>query len=418
MLSAHFSLEKGSHDDMIISADLHLHSPYTKRLDAPNSLQNFALNAKLKGIQLLGTGDCLHPRWMQQIQQLTEVDSGTYQYEDTRFVLTAEIETKDHIHHLVLFPDASATTEFRERIKPYAPNISKHGRPKIELMSADTAEHAVEVGALIGPAHLFDTFSGAYSKYDSVQDCYQHMTSSIHFIELGLASNTTLADKINELHKFTFLSNSDTHNPHPIRLGREFTQFKVKKPTFNELAFAIKRQNGNKPVLNVGIPPEEGKYFDTACKKCHMRYSFCQASDQKWKCSCGGRIKQGVTDVIDKKSFYRPSQHPIHRPQYASFLPLHEIITRVYHEQNPFTNRVTAEWHKLISIFGNEINTLLSTPIEDLSKIGAAALAEAIHSFRNATVHFHPGGGGNYGSVTIPWEEPQLKIGLSSKKET
>ena len=124
MLSARFCLEKRSHDDMIISADLHLHSPYTKRLDAPPSLQQFSLNAKLKGIQILGTGDCLHPRWMQQIQQLTEVDSGTYQYEDTRFVLTTEIETKDQIHHLVFFPDATAVTEFRERIKPYTPNIS------------------------------------------------------------------------------------------------------------------------------------------------------------------------------------------------------------------------------------------------------------------------------------------------------
>ena len=399
---------------MIISADLHLHSPYTKRLDAPTSLQQFSLNAKLKGIQILGTGDCLHPRWMQQIQQLTEVDSGTYQYGHTRFVLTTEIETKDQIHHLVFFPDATAATEFRERIKPYTPNISKHGRPKIELTSADTAEHATEIGALIGPAHIFDSHSGLYSRYPSLKECYQHMISSISFVELGLAGNTYLADKIHELHKYTFLSNSDTHNPHPIRLAREFTQFKVKKPTFNELALGIKRHNGNKPVLNIGIPPQEGKYFDTACKKCHMRYSFYQAAEQQWKCECGGSIKKGVSDTIAQKASFQPCQHPIYRPQYASFLPLHEIITRVYHEQNPFTERVNAEWHKLVSIFGSEIEILLSTPIEDLSKIVPASLTEAIYSFRNATVHFHPGGGGTYGSLTIPWEEPQLQIELSS----
>jgi uncharacterized protein (TIGR00375 family) len=408
---------KGFHDDMIISADLHLHSPYTKKSDESTSLQQFAINAKLKGIDLLGTGDCLHPRWMQQIQQLTEVFPGTYEYEDTHFVLTAEIETKDHIHHLIIFPDATAVTDYRESIKPDASNISKHGRPKLDLNSAEAAECAVDVGALIGPAHLFDSFSGLYTKYSSIQDCYQHLAPFIHFVELGLASNTQLADKINELHKFTFLSNSDTHNPHPIRLAREYTQFKVKKPTFNELALAIKRKKGNKPVLNVGIPPEEGKYFDTACQKCRMRYSLYQAAEQQWNCSCGGRIKKGVIDLINEKASYQPSQHPIHRPQYVSFLPLHEIITRVYHEQNPFTDRVQSQWNQLVSTFGSEITTLLSTPIDDISKIVPAALAEAISSFRNATVHFHPGGGGTYGSITVPWEEPRMQIELSEKNK-
>jgi uncharacterized protein (TIGR00375 family) len=191
----------------------------------------------------------------------------------------------------------------------------------------------------------------------------------------------------------------------------------VRKLTFKDLADAIKRKNGNKPILNVGIPPEEGKFFDTACKQCHMRYSFYQADEQQWRCECGGIIKKGVLDSITQKASYQPSQHPIHRPQYISLLPLHELITRVYHEQNPFTETVSHQWSQLVNTFGSEINTMLTAPLEDFSKIAPAALIEAIESFRNATVHFHPGGGGIYGSITIPWEEPQFELSLSSAEK-
>jgi uncharacterized protein (TIGR00375 family) len=402
---------------MIISADLHIHSPYTKQLETPVSLENFATNARLKGLDIIGTGDCLHPRWMQEIQQLCEIEPGTYQYQNTNLVLTAELETRDGVHHLLLFPDATSVTNFRELIKPLSSNISKHGRPELSIRSVELAERAVDVGALIGPAHIFDSFSGVYARYNSIKECYQFMSSHVSFVELGLAINTYLADKIRELHDYTFLTNSDTHNPHPIRLAREFTQFKVRKPTFSQLALAIQRKNGNNPVLNVGIPAEEGKYFDTACQNCSMRYSLYQAAEQQWKCDCGGMIKKGVSDSIKEKSAYLPSQHPVHRPQYVSFLPLHEIITRVFHEQNPFTDSVNHQWERLVSTFGSEITTLLHTPIEDISKISPSGLSEAIFSFRNATVHFHPGGGGTYGSVTVPWEEPRLKLTLSSTKK-
>ena len=399
---------------MIISADLHIHSPYSKRLENPVTLKQFAENAKLKGLDIIGTGDCLHPKWMQEIQGFDEVESGTYEFQNIRFVLTSEVETKDSVHHLIIFPDASAATHFRELIKPIAENISSHGRPKVNSNSVEIAEKAADVNALIGPAHLFDVHSGAYSRYQSLTDCYQHMSSYVSFVELGLAANTFLADKISELHEYTFLTNSDTHNPHPIRLAREFTQFQVRKPSFHELADAIQRKNGNRPVLNIGIPPEEGKYYDTACQKCQMHYSFYQAAEQQWKCDCGGMIKKGITDIINKKASYYPSQHPIHRPQYVSFLPLHEIITRVCHAQNPFTDVVTRQWNRLINTFGSEITTLLYTPQEDLLKISPPGLSEAILSFRNATVHFHPGGGGTYGSVTIPWEEPRFNVMLKS----
>ncbi len=397
---------------MIISADLHIHSPYSKHSENAVTLKQFAENAKLKGLDIIGTGDCLHPKWMQEIQQFNEVDPGTYEYQNIRFVLTSEVETNDAVHHLIIFPDASAVTNFREMIKSKSNNISTDGRPKLDINSSEIAEKATDVNSLIGPAHLFDNHSGVYSQYQSLHECYQHMTSDISFVELGLAANTFLADKISELHDYTFLTNSDTHNPHPIRLAREFTQFQVRKPCFSELALAIQRKNGNRSVLNIGIPPEEGKYYDTACQKCQMHYSFYQAAEQRWKCDCGGKIKKGVSDVINKKASYYPSQHPIHRPQYVSFLPLHEIITRVYHAQNPFTEIVSRQWHRLINTFGSEITTLLYTPKEDLLQVSPPGLSEAILSFRNATIRFHPGGGGTYGSVTIPWEEPRFNVML------
>jgi uncharacterized protein (TIGR00375 family) len=399
---------------MIVNADLHIHSHYTKPRQPRLDFATLATNARLKGLDIVATGDCLHPRWLKHIEDLSRDDDVTYSYNDIHFILSTELQTNDNVHHLLYFPDLTSVYDFRDAIHHRSENIETDGKAIINVTSETIAGYAKDVDALIGPAHIFDKSSGIYEHYSSLKECYGDNATSIHFAELGLGGDTYYADTIKELHRVTFLTSSDTHNPHPIRLGREFTRFQLKKPTFSCIKKAILRKDGNYPVLNVGVPPEEGKYFESACTRCYKRFSIQDASKRHWKCTCGAPIKKGVQQRINENATFNRPQHPYHRPLYLSILPLHEIITKTLQQQNPFTDTVMRYWHQLISTFGDEITVLLDTPVEDIAQVAIPSITEAIYAFREANIFFNPGGGGLYGSITFPWEENELIISLKS----
>jgi len=386
---------------MIVNADLHIHSPFSKHSEIENNFKILSTNAEKKGLDFIATGDCLHPQWLKTIATLTPLDEGTLRGYNTSYILSSEVQTDDGVHHLVYFPDLTSLYDFRENLRSVNVDFTK-GRPIIPVTSETLAHYALNAMALIGPAHIFDPFTGLYSLYDNLQNCYGSATPHIYFVELGLGIDSYHADFIRELHTVTYITNSDTHNPHPIRLGREFTQFTVKEPRCRYLFEAIKRKNQNKPVLNVGFPPEEGKYYQTGCNKCQKYYTLKTAKRRKWKCTCGGTIKKGIKERIIEQSSTSQYHCPYHRPIYLSLLPLHEIITRALQQQNPFVETVEHCYNNLISTFGDEIHILLETPIENIRASTYASIADLIELFRMATFDYNKGGGGIYGSLKLP----------------
>jgi uncharacterized protein (TIGR00375 family) len=401
---------------MIINADLHIHSPFTKRGAIENNFSLLSINAKKKGLDFLATGDCLQPEWLKLITQLDPIDEGTFQNQEVLFILSTEVQTQDKIHHLIYFPDLTSLYDFKDQLKGLDIDF-KQGRPDIPISSEKLANIALDVSSIIGPSHIFDAFSGVYTRYNSLLNCYGSATSHIFFAELGLGLNTYYADLIKELHEITFLTNSDTHNPHPIRLGREFTRFKVKKPLTKYLIEAIKRKNQNKPVLNVGFPPEEGKYYQTSCTNCHKNYTYEQAQKRKWKCTCQGYIKKGIKEKIIQKSDINQYHYPYHRPLYLSFLPLYEIITQTLNQKNPFVESVEQYYEKLISIFGNELHLMLETPIKNIEQVADYSVAHIIREFRMATFKYNTGGGGNYGKLQIKNQQKKLNDNRVEKEK-
>ena len=250
---------------MIINADLHIHSRFSGATSNKMNIQNIAFVAPLKGIDVVGTGDCLHSGWMEEIRKCQVVDEGTFEFDKTRFILSTEIEGQKRVHHLLYFPTFSAVDGFKERIKHKSENLETDGRPNVDMSGEELAELAKEVDALIGPAHAFTPYTALYAYYDSLKDCYGDLADYVSFVELGLSADSDFADRIKELHRLTFLTNSDCHSPHPVRIAREFNRFEVKDATFDEIKKAILRTDGNKSLLNVGLPPQEGKYHESAC---------------------------------------------------------------------------------------------------------------------------------------------------------
>ena len=400
---------------MIVNADLHIHSHFSGATSEKMDIQTISLEAPRKGVNVVATGDGLHKGWLKEISQCNVIDEGTFELNGTRFILSTEVEAKKRVHHLLYFPSVSTVWDFKERIKSKSKNLETDGRPNIDLSGEELSQIAKDLDVLIGPAHAFTPWTAMYAYYNSLVECYGDMAEYVSFVELGLSADSNFADRIKELHRLTFLTNSDCHSPHPVRLAREFNRFEVADATFKEIKKAIIRIGGNKPVLNVGLPPQEGKYHESACMSCFTHYTFEEATRRRWKCRCGKRIKKGVKDRISERADFTMPIHPGHRPRYIHLIPLAEIITKAIGSHNPFTQTVTKRWNELVNAFGSEINVLVDVDIGEISRITAPAITEAIQAFRENKVIIRPGGGGEYGKIELPQTEQLIEMPMGSR---
>ena len=375
---------------MLVNADFHIHSCFSMASSKDMLIKNIAPKSKLKGLGLLGTGDGLHPKWLDIIEEGTTYSSdGIYSMEDMDFVITTEIEGKNKIHHLIIIPNIDVARELSQKLPSKNKNVD--GRPKTQLNGVEILELVSQYDCLIGPAHAFTPWTGMYKSFDSIYDCYE---KKVDFVELGLSADTNMADTVGELKDFTFLSNSDAHSPWPHRLGREFNQMELKDISFSSIKYAIKHSNIK---ANYGLVPNLGKYHMTACTKCFKLVEPEIARKNKMKCECGGRIKKGVDYRISEISDFNEAKHPDFRPPYVHLMPLAELISTVY-DKGVTTKTVQNIWQNLIDNFGNEINVLIDVDLNDVIKIDLK-IGEAIKAFRNNTIDIVPGGGGKYGEI-------------------
>jgi uncharacterized protein (TIGR00375 family) len=384
---------------MRFNADLHIHGRYSAATSSDMNFPNLAKGAEQKGVQMLATGDCLHPGWMKEIREMEEVDEGTFQVANTRFFLTTEVEADKRVHHLLMFPSVSSVEDFIERIGK-AGNLSSDGRPRLHLTGEELAQAAFDSGGHVGPAHAFTPWTGMFAHFETLKSCYGDLAPKVSYLELGLSANTDYGDRIPDLARVTFLTNSDAHSPQPVRIGREFNTIEAKDITFKELIMAIQRKKGRKFVRNVGLPPEEGKYNRSACSRCYAQYELERALALRWRCTCGGSIKKGVRERAIELG--GEIKHPDHRPEYIYMIPLGEIIAKAVGHSSPFTGKVNDIWQALISNFETELDVLMTAPIQGIRKTAGDTIADAIQAFRDGKITVVPGGGGKYGSILLP----------------
>lgn len=394
---------------VVVNADLHIHSRFAAATSEKMTIAALAAEAPKKGIGLIGCGDCLHPVWRKElVDSCKMIDEGTFEREGIRFILSCELEAEKRVHHLLLFPSLSSVEHCINLLGISEKKLKADGRPKIQISGEKLAGIAKEVGALIGPAHAFTPWTALYASFNSLQECYGKNTDYVSFLELGLSADSHYADRIEELNHLSFLSNSDCHSPHPVRLGREFNRFELEEINFSSLKKALLREDDkNKMILNVGLPPQEGKYNESACISCFTHYTLTEAASRKWKCRCGKRIKKGVKDRTDELATWENPHTPAFRPHYAHVIPLAEIIALALGVKSVFSQSVSKRWAELIEVFGSEISVLLEAEEEKLSQVTAHAIVEAIVAFRQDQVIMHPGGGGQYGSLELPTGDNQ-----------
>ena len=386
---------------MLVNADFHVHSCFSSASSKDMLIKNMAPKSKLKGLQLLGTGDAFHPGWLDIIEESTKyAGDGIYTLDDMNFVLTTEVEGKHRIHHLIIIPNMDIARELSDKL--VSKNKTTDGRPRTGYAGSELLELVKEYDCMIGPAHAFTPWTGMYKSYDSIYDCYDKKPD---FVELGLSADTFMADTISELKDFPFLTNSDAHSPWPHRLGREFNVIDLEDISYSSIKKAI---NHKDIKANYGLVPNLGKYHMTACIKCFKIVDPVLARENKMKCSCGGTIKKGVDFRISEIADYAEPKHPDFRPKYVHLMPLAELISTVY-DKGVTTKTVQGKWQKLIDGFGTEIDVLINSPLDDIKKLDGD-IALAIESFRNGTINVIPGGGGKYGQISFNKEKTERKI--------
>ena len=352
----------------MLLADLHLHSPYTGGVSKKISLECLVEWAKLKGLDLIAIPDAVYPPWRESLPPLEE-ENGIYTLNGVYLIPTAEIETRDRVHHVLVFPSLSEAEEMWQRLN----RPRRGGRPRVDMSGEELATVSEDLGVLIFPAHAFTPYFSLYAHHDSISSCYGAMTDYIRGMELGLSADTPLALLIPETHGLSYLSFSDAHSCR--KMGREFTALEA-KPSLSSVLRALTR---GKIVFNAGLHPREGKYHLTACNRCHRYYSPREAAAVGWRCSCGGTIKKGVRDRILELS--RPGKSP-KKPPYRHIVPLEELFKILGRK----------DYEEFIKTLP-EIHALLLEPLENLP----ADLQPYIRLVREDQVLYAPGGGGRYG---------------------
>ncbi len=416
-----------------INADLHIHSRYSMGVSDKMLIPNIIQGAKQKGINIMGTGDITHKQWREHVKEHVEYKEGTLLKDGIYFIPTTEIEDIDSVHHLVILPDLEAAEELERKLQPFSNNISKTwgGRPHVNLKAVEILEIVLSVDGLMGPAHAFTPFKAIFraGRYSRLKECYEDLADKVSFLELGLSADTILADRISELHKVTFLSNSDAHSPTPLKLGREFNRFQIQEPTFDEIKKAILRKKGRKVILNAGFDPRLGKYYSSFCKNCKRRVkiligtkpkeihpdfiiyyypekqlalNFLQRIQSgKERCPyCNAILSLGVKDRIELIADIDEEIHPEHRPPYIWVAPLMELIRASLGLKTANSVTVKRYYQKIISDFGDESRILVDSTKEELEAYDKS-LATLILNTRKGTLKVSQGGGGIYGMVEI-----------------
>lgn len=396
---------------MEIIADFHIHSLWSRATSKQMNLEGIANGAKIKGLNLVGTGDFTHPKWLDELKRkLAPIeDTGLFEFKNVLFTLTSEVATyfefgkmMRRVHHVIHAPSFEVVKQINEVLKKFG-DLNSDGRPILNLSAAELVEILTQISkdVLIYPAHAWTPWMsclGSKSGFDSLEECYQDQVKNIFSLETGLSSDPPMNWRLSSLDKFTLVSNSDSHSPHPWRLGREANVFDLEKITYWEIFDAIKNKDKKKFLYTIEVDPNYGKYHWDGHRNCNISLHPKEAIKLNNTCQkCGRKLTIGVLHRVEELADRPEGFIPKNAIHFKTLLPLYEIISFARGTGELYSKKVWEEHNKLIEKFGNELNVLLNVPKEELLKVTNEKIADAIIKVREGKVKYQAGYDGRYG---------------------
>lgn len=396
--------------------DMHIHSKYSRATSEDMTLENIAFCAKLKGLNIVGTGDCMHPKWLRELKKkLVEASPGLYRLRSeknpgqaTLFLIQAELNTVyqdegavKRIHHVVLFPGFDIVKQACDALK-HMGDLRSDGRPLLKCSSPELVEilRSVSEEIEVFPAHVWTphfSIFGAYG-YISVKDCYKDMSSRIHALETGLSSDPLMNWRVSSNDRYSIVSNSDSHSYYPWRLGREANLMLLGKLSYKSILDAIRRRGRSRIVLTIETHPEYGKYHYPGHRGCSVSLDPGKYFELKGICPvCGRKLTPGVETHIEELADRARGIRPRDASDYVHLIPLSEIIGYVY-SASPNSKKAWSIYYSLIKEFGSEYRLLIETSVEEIAKHDKK-LAYVVEMVRRGRVKIRPGYDGVYGEV-------------------
>jgi uncharacterized protein (TIGR00375 family) len=399
-------------------ADLHIHSKYSRACSQTLDIANLEKYAKVKGINLLGTGDFTHPKWIQEIKaNLSEHETGIYRTKTGfPFVLQTEISlmySQDgkgrKVHLVVLAPDLAVVEQITEYLKSKG-RVDYDGRPIFGISCPEFVERMKQISNDIEiiPGHVWTPYFGLFgskSGFDSVRECFQEQAKHIHALETGLSSDPSMNWMLSSLDKYTLLSNSDLHSYWPWRLGRECNHIELKELTYNNLINAIRTKKGF--IDTIEFWPDEGKYHYDGHRACGILFSPDESKKHNNICPvCKKPLTIGVMNRVRELADRELGEKPGDAVPYRNLIPLSELIAKKLGTAVS-TKKVWEEYYKIMKPYKSEYDVLLNAEKEQLEKLTHPKIAEIIVMNRGSGIKWRPGYDGVYGEPII---EPIINL--------
>ncbi|MBI4812070.1 DNA helicase UvrD [Candidatus Falkowbacteria bacterium] len=433
-------------------ADLHIHSKYSRACSRDLTLENIERTCRIKGVDIIATGDFTYPAWFESIKnELEEIpptpfnkggqrgilkgtdkESGLYKLKSAkdnkiRFILSTELALiyKDpstgsasspqassgqvsnkvrRIHIVIHAPNVAAVEELNKFLdKKY--NIRSDGRPILGMSAPALMKLCLSIHPqfLIYPAHIwtpwFSVF-GSKSGFNTMEECFSEYTKDIYAYETGLSSDPEMNWRLSTLDKLTLLSNSDAHSL--ANIGREANIFELENITYDEIYEAIKKKDINKLKGTIEFYPEEGMYHFDGHRDCGVSFSPEQTKKNKGICPvCKKPLTIGVLNRVEELANRPVGAKPDNQPGFLKLVELDKIIAEALNIKSRRSRKVQNEYNNLIKKANTEMNVLIDEPLENLKKLTLPAVAEGIKRIREGRLIIKPGFDGQYGEIKI-----------------
>ncbi len=398
--------------------DLHIHSKYARATSKFFDLVEMVKWSDIKGVDIVACGDFTHPAWYKFLQDnLVEIsNSGIYQLKNfsgkAKFILATEISCiysqggkTRRVHLCILMPSLEAVGRFNKLLNEAGAKLGSDGRPILGMTAKQVLEIMLEADsrAMMIPAHAWTPWFavfGSKSGFDSLQECFEDLTSHIKAIETGLSSDPLMNWRLKQLDDITLVSNSDAHSGPQI--GREANVFDLPEVSYQQIISSISQKDKTRFLYTIEFFPEEGMYHIDGHRTCGFSCLPTETKKLKNICPrCKKPLTIGVMSQIEKMADYTIEQIDRRRHiPYKSIIPLPNVIAD-YFSVGRSSKKVESLFTDIITQAGNEFKVLLDLDFEQLKKIMPEGLADGIMRMRAGKIKLIPGYDGQYGRVEI-----------------
>ncbi|MFH1323617.1 MAG: endonuclease Q family protein, partial [Nanoarchaeota archaeon] len=324
---------------MKIIADLHIHSRFSRATSKDLTIENLEKYANIKGINLIGTGDFTHPKWIEDLKSnLKEDGTGILKTKNNfPFILQTEISSiyteygkGRKVHNVILAPSFEVVDQITEFLLKKG-RVDYDGRPIFKLPCDELVESMMKISKDIEviPAHVWTPYFGLFgsmSGFDSVEEAFKDQAKNIHALETGLSSDPLMNWRLSQLDRFSLVSSSDLHSFWPWRIGREATLFDLKNITYQDIINALRTKQGLEGTIEVD--PGYGKYHFDGHRNCKVCLAPKNSIKIKNICpKCGKPLTIGVLHRVEQLADREEGFKPEGAKNFYSLIPISELIS-------------------------------------------------------------------------------------------